>query len=466
MTNLHYLLIGLAVVLVGGVMLYNHLQERRLRKQIDGMFRRGLEETGDVPLASEAVESIPVEPVPGAVETQELGRLPAAVEDNPETYDDMLNLMRRASLDQDEDNSAPPLASLAAEDDARADAPTPAAAPMERVEAIPEVVEPGSAAVNPWDSGPRPVTPPVSVPVTPVRAPEAQPENVPSVSRAEPVESKAHVVATPSPLDAEIECIARLRASHPEAVSYAALIDRLRRVGKATRAFGFHEARGWEAIGALKAGTYDLVEIGLQMVDRKGGLSRAQLDDYCEALYEFAAEHGGAVTCPELVTVLEKSRELDNFCMAVDMLIGVNIVAPEGIPFMGRRIDDLARDAGMVLNKHGAYILPDAEGHALFSLANQQNARFVPEDKTLTTPAITLLFDVPNVADGLAVFDRMTALGFDMARALGGRMMDDQGHAVTQASLSNDRRQLAGFYERMRTQGIPAGGERARRLFA
>jgi len=78
---------------------------------------------------------------------------------------------------------------------------------------------------------------------------------------------------------------------------------------------------------------------------------------------------------------------------------------------------------------------------------------------------ITLLFDVPRVADGLAVFDRMTRLGFDLAWRLEGRLVDDSGRPVTEESLNRDRARLAGFYGRMEARGVPAGGERALRLF-
>jgi FtsZ-interacting cell division protein ZipA len=148
------------------------------------------------------------------------------------------------------------------------------------------------------------------------------------------------------------------------------------------------------------------------------------------------------------------------------MLIGLNITAPEGIPFLCKRVGDFAARAGMTLNKGGSYEMRDATGHILFTLSNHQGKRFVPEDASQTAASVTLLFDVPNAFRGLEVFDGMTVLGFDLARNLGGRVMDDHGHVVSQTSLANDRKQLDGFYKRMEAYGIPAGSERARRLFA
>ncbi len=462
MTNLHYLLIGLAVLLVGGVLVYNHIQERRLRKQIDGMFRRGLEGStdagADVP-ETNARDEAPAVAGSGGFDAMSadagpgLAGLTVQEEDGQETYDEMLTLMRRASLDQD-DEVGTSLTSLAGDEPEDGASPATPAAPAP------------SAIDKPAEPVPAHVDEPEPEPVRQVVA-EAAPAPRETVQPApDAAETRTHAAPPPSPLDAEVECGARLRPGHHEAVTYAALLDRLRRVGKPARAFGYIEGQGWEPVNAIRPRDYAVVEIGLQLVDRKGALARTQLDLFCDALYEFAAEYGGAVSCPDMVAVLDKARELDAFCMDVDMLIGVNIVAPEGIPFMGRRIDEAALGAGMSLNRQGAYVMADAEGHVLFTLANPSGERFIPEDRSYTTQTVTLLFDVPNVANGLDVFDRMSLFGGELARVLGGRMTDDQGHAVTQASLANDRRQLSGFYARMQERGIPAGGERAHRLFA
>ncbi len=438
MTNLHYLLIGLAVLLVGGVMLYNYLQERRLRKQIDGMFQRNLD-TPFVAVSPESQVNAPAKSDDGSVSAAAPGLdgLSMAIDESQDTYDEMLTLMRRVSVDQDDSASSGPLPDDDGENPA-AVAPAPPAK---------------DTRTSPWHQ---------DTAAPPARA-EPPPAAIPTVDAGEP---KASAAIGPSPLDPEVECIARVRAGHRGTVSYAALIDRLRRIGKPVRAYGYGDSAAWQPLTALASGDFSVVELAMQLVDRKGPVTQAQLDSFCNALYEHAAEHGGAVTCPDMPVVLDKARELDAFCMAVDMLIGLNLVAPEGMPFLGKRIDDLARGAGMSLTKQGAYVLQDAAGRGLFSLVNQRGARFVPEDATLTTASVTLLFDVPNIERGLAVFDRMTTLGFDLARALGGRMVDDHGHVVTQASLHNDRQQLAGFYARMVAYGIPAGSERARRLFA
>lgn len=432
MTTLHYLLIGVAVLLVAGVMLYNFLQERRMRKQIDGMFERGLEAGGRATLPA-------AEAAPGAeADAARAPEVPAPAETEPDaapdTYDEMITLMRRAS--QEAEDEGLPLPTLGEDEaDKALAAAAPEAPPMLDMRAPPKHEAPPEAYP------PAPTVPP-------------------------PVQEARRVTASvnfePSPLDDSVECIARVRLGERPVASYADLLDALRRVGKPTRAFVQDEAGHWRPLGATP-GNDIAIEAGVQWVDRQGPLNEAQYEAFCAALYDFVADHGGAATCPERAESMRQARELDAFCVEVDVLIGLNLVAPEGMPFSGRRVDDLARQAGLSADGRGAYARRDTAGQTLFSLANRDNSAIEP---TATTPAVTLLFDVPNVENGLVVFDQMTELGFAMARGLGGRMVDDRGHAVSDASLRKDREQLARFYARMRAQGIPAGGERARRLFA
>ncbi|MDD3528723.1 MAG: cell division protein ZipA C-terminal FtsZ-binding domain-containing protein, partial [Gallionellaceae bacterium] len=108
----------------------------------------------------------------------------------------------------------------------------------------------------------------------------------------------------------------------------------------------------------------------------------------------------------------------------------------------------------------GGFSLRDADGRLLFSLTDGTGGEEEPSH------GITLLFDVPRVADGLAAFDRMAALGLDLAERLGGQLVDDGGRPASRASLARERQNLEAIYARMAARGIPAGGDRALRLFA
>lgn len=269
-----------------------------------------------------------------------------------------------------------------------------------------------------------------------------------------------HVMAPESPLDGEIEYVARLRYAHPAALLFAPLQDNLRRISKPIRMVGRRDDGAWEAVSGHVARTYDTVELGLLLADRAGAVSEVQLDAFCQRLYEFATEHGGAISCQDKDAAVERAKALDGFCAEVDMLIGLNVLPPPGSDFGGSDIRALVARHGLSEGVDGSFSLKDAQGRLLFTLTDGA------ADQGEHAHGLSLLFDVPRVADGLDAFDRMTTLGLELADHLGGRLVDDGGRPVSRASLDRDRKSLETIYARMAAYGIPAGGERALRLFA
>lgn len=298
---------------------------------------------------------------------------------------------------------------------------------------------------------PEPVEPPAEAAAA---ALEPEPEPAVRPARAEPA------MAPESPLDSEIEYVARLRYAQPAAIQFATLQDTLRRISKPIRMVGRRDGGDWEEVAGHAARPYDTVELALLLADRAGPVSEVQLEAFCRRLYEFASEHGGAVSCQDKAEAGERARALDAFCAEVDMLIGLNVIPPAGDGFDNQVVYDLAAAAGLSQGADGTYSLRDGDGRVLFTLTDGMPGE--PD----TGHGVTLLFDVPRVARGLDAFDRMTALGLALAERLGGHLVDDGGRPVSRASLERDRKSLETIYARMAARGIAAGSERALRLFA
>lgn len=269
-----------------------------------------------------------------------------------------------------------------------------------------------------------------------------------------------------SPLDSEIEYIARLRYGQPMVLTFAALLDNLRRISKPIRLLGRRADGDWEPVLAHASRTYDTVELGLLLADRSGPASEVQLDTFCRRLYEFAAEHGGAVSCQDKPAALARAKTLDAFCAEVDMLIGLNVISESGLDFSSHAIQEQVTAAGLMQGADGRYGLHDEAGQLVFTLAPHDEPPNPTENARQGSVGLGLLFDVPRVAHGLEAFDRMARLGFDLAQRMGGQLVDDGGRRVSRESLAKDRKYLEAIYDHMVQRGIPAGGERALRLFA
>lgn len=391
MTTFQLVLIGFGVALVSGVVLYNWLQERRYRQEVNRIFTP-LEGVADIE------RTRPAEPEAERIEPR----------------------IQFDAADAD---------IQAAESVVAQDEPVPADIAEARQE--PKLFADADVTSS---------TEPASV----VSTVEFEPE---------------------SALDRKTEYIARLRFSQPAMAPAATLIETMRRIGKPVRIMGQREDGDWEPVAGPSRISYAALELGLQLTDRSGAVTSSQIENFCRALYDFAAEQGGAVSCPDKYAAIERAAELDGFCIEVDVLIGLNIVAPDARPFLMSEVHRCAGEAGLSLQADGTYALRNEAGRLLYALVNQAAEPFQPNAVGATSHGVTLLFDVPTVPDGLAVFDRVADIAMRLSKSLGGRLVDDNGKLVTQDSVQKIRQRLAQAYASMEARGIPAGGERASRLF-
>ncbi|MDB5904903.1 MAG: ZipA FtsZ-binding region protein, partial [Betaproteobacteria bacterium] len=91
----------------------------------------------------------------------------------------------------------------------------------------------------------------------------------------------------------------------------------------------------------------------------------------------------------------------------------------------------------------------------------------LPEQiKHLTTNGVTLLLDVPRVADGYAALRLMLVTGNGLAQGLGGSLVDDNRVPLSENSVRAIEQQLKSIHAKMEARGMAPGSERALRLFS
>jgi len=164
---------------------------------------------------------------------------------------------------------------------------------------------------------------------------------------------------------------------------------------------------------------------------------------------------------------LERAQAIDRFCVDVDVLIGLNVVARgEGAVNLTRIVRE-AESSGMMLGVDGVFQLLDSRGEPLYVLCNHDAEPFTAMAvEGQTSQGVTLQFDVPRVPDGLKVFDGMVAFGRKIANEVGGILVDDNLRPLTDTGIEKIRTQLAQIYQRMEARGVPSGSRRALRLFS
>jgi FtsZ-interacting cell division protein ZipA len=329
-----------------------------------------------------------------------------------------------------------------------------------------EPVQPKPARPDPPRPEPR---------LTRERSERAAPERAVAREPSPPIKNETLVpaaVAALPPLpgvDLTIDYVVGLDADEPiSAAGLADLHTRSAATGRRFRVFGFDPGRGeWEEAGRLSGGRYPHLRVALQLVRRSGPVDLASLTALCAAAQECAERFNARATCPDIQATLAAARDLDAFCADVDVAIGVNVIAQPGTKFAGSRIRALAEAAGLRLEPHGVFHYADGGQQTLFTLDNHEPAPFLPEQvKQLTTGGVTLLLDVPRVANGSAALDLMLQVGVELAQGLGGSLVDDNRVPLTERSVKAIQQQLAAIHAKMQARGIPPGSERALRLFS
>ncbi len=271
-----------------------------------------------------------------------------------------------------------------------------------------------------------------------------------------------------------IDCIVHLNA--PELVSaplfWAAQRQILNRLVNRIVWTGLDENTArWQRLHANDANSYRRLVGALQLADRNGSIAADDLALYCDGVRQLAAHYQAQVIVPVVADVLMRARSLDEFCAAVDWRLSLNLVQREGKGLSLTSVVQLAEVAGLRRRDKtqkvddGLLHALDAQGRTVFTLALFGGQPFSDEIEG-SAAGVTLTLDVPLVTDGVAAFDRMAQLAHLIVSRLDAALVDDQRMPLSDEVLAVIRAKIGEFQQKMATNQLPAGGRRARRLYA
>jgi ZipA, C-terminal FtsZ-binding domain len=270
-------------------------------------------------------------------------------------------------------------------------------------------------------------------------------------------------------LDPRLEFIVAMELVDPVPASQIihSQYEALRRVSKPVHWVTFNERnREWERIAPDSEAPVRRLRVGLQLVDRMGPVSEADLANFTGAIHALADDLLAVADMPAS-RLLDQAAEIDRFCAAVDLEIGVNLVS-RSTPFSGTKIRALAESAGMTLGDDGSFTRRDDFGRTQFTLQNFETTRFSADSiRNVTTHGLTFVLDVPRVDHGERVFQQMVELAKRFAETLQGTLVDDNRQPLNDVQLDHIRREFIGKPQAtMASYGIPAGSAQALRLFS
>ena len=274
----------------------------------------------------------------------------------------------------------------------------------------------------------------------------------------------------PDAIDPRIDCVIRIESIETLDAPrlWAAQHQELEGISKPVLWFAFDDGDNlWRMLTPHTAGAFHWFCAAMQMVDRRGAIGENDFMHFSGGVQRVADQFLAVpADMPARADTLRKATDLDEFCASVDVQIGVNVVATNQ-SFAGTKIRALAEAHGMTLGDDGAFHARDENGRTLYSLSNMEPALFAAEEmRQLHTSGLTLVIDVPRVANGVAVFERMMQQATQIAEALQGAVVDDNRAPFGPDAAMLIRSQIQQFQAQMANLDVPAGGPLAMRLFA
>jgi len=130
-----------------------------------------------------------------------------------------------------------------------------------------------------------------------------------------------------------------------------------------------------------------------------------------------------------------------------DLIIALQISAPENGRFGGRAIQDALRHCGIEYGEMKIYHYYTPRRRSLFYIANamEPGSFDLTDMATLATPGVVFFLRLPTVLKGLEAFDLMLDIARRVAEHLGGDLQDQQGTALGKHELTGIRERIAAY---------------------
>ena len=210
----------------------------------------------------------------------------------------------------------------------------------------------------------------------------------------------------------------------------------------------------WE--GLQPGSTYSELQLAIQLASRRGAIGVLELSDFCSRAQALAETLGSQIDMPSVNTMLESAKELDVMAADNDIQLSINVLFDEPCPW--GNFDALMRQRGFKIARNGRQYEFFSNGALIFNSADL--------DPNSPVSQLTLLLEVPLVAQEERAFERMLGEGIELAQAAHGRLVDDNGINLSEAAVVSIRQHLDLLYANLEKSGVPAGSSTASRLFS
>lgn len=208
------------------------------------------------------------------------------------------------------------------------------------------------------------------------------------------------------------------------------------------------------------------VACSMQLADRRGPVPKPVLNKFQYAVETAGLEYSAQVEWQGKGDPIARAIDLDTFCMDVDQLVSVHLMQGE-TPIHGTKFKGLAEASNLKL-KHGKFcsfdtVKPD---FAKFVIVNADDQPFTEEGlRQNIVRGATFQLEIPKVINCEEVFDQMISVAQQLSNSLGSRMVDDNQKPLGDLQIEKIRQQLKVIHAKMVARGVMPGSDSSMRLF-
>lgn len=213
---------------------------------------------------------------------------------------------------------------------------------------------------------------------------------------------------------------------------------------------------------------YGEFQAGLKLANRSGALNEIEYSEFVQKIQAFADGVGGFVQFPDMLDVVARARELDQFAENHDAQLAL-LLRARGAAWTPGFVQQAAARHGFVAGSlPGRLVMPSTEEGAppVLTLQFDAQAALADNPEAQSLRELTLALDVPQTPAEAEPFAAWQEAGRALARELEAEVCDDRGQQLGLHAFAAIDGELKKLYEALAARDLAAGSPAARRLFS
>ena len=273
----------------------------------------------------------------------------------------------------------------------------------------------------------------------------------------------------PPVLDALIDVMAPIELESPVSGDAAlAVAPTTARVGSKFFAIEGLNMQSGEWMPLRLGQRYSAFQAGMQLANRTGALNEIEYSEFVMKAQTFADALNAQVEFADMLEVVARARELDQFASSHDAQLSFTLRAMRAAWSPGYVQQNASRLGFVPGVIPGRMVLPaPVVGQApIVVLSFDPQAAMAEDPAQSAVREINLSLDVPHVSRTEEPFARLCHAARELAKAMDGTITDDNGQALADAALRAIDTELRTLYNTLDARDLSAGSPQARRLFS